>query len=160
MDIKNKLDVVLKSKNITKIICSNPILKNGEVRINGRLFENKGDLFIQLETVHSDNKVTHNNVVFNDDLCETLVSYFKKYKQTVIYSNAGQLQILCNKKGNITVRDNIDYDILQKDDIIIEEHNRYKKKIIEDGVPVKFLVELGVMDEQGRVFKKKRSKFK
>ena len=130
MNLKDKLDVIFKSKNITKIVCSNPILKNGEVRVNGRLFENKGELYIQLETVHADNKVTHNNIVFDDCLGDTLVDCFKKYKQTVIYSNAGQLQILCNKKGNISVKDSINYENLQKDDIIIEEHNRYKKKII------------------------------
>lgn len=39
-------------------------------------------------------------------------------------------------------------------------HNRQKDYLLKDGEPVDFLIRLGVMDETGKVFKKKYDKFK
>lgn len=164
MDIQKSLNRILKSKNFTKIICSNPIFKNGEVKINGHLYASKGSTYLQLETLFTDNKVKHQNLVIDSmhlsDSVVTLIEIICRFKQTVIYSDAGQFQILCNKKGNVTVKDCIDYDVLDNNEhLVVLEHDRHKQKFIEEGTAIPFLVELGVMDGQGRVFKKKRNKF-
>ena len=39
-------------------------------------------------------------------------------------------------------------------------HDKRKRYIIEDGVPCDFLVELGVMSPEGKVYKKHYSKFR
>ncbi|KAF4324949.1 hypothetical protein G195_001722 [Phytophthora kernoviae 00238/432] len=39
-------------------------------------------------------------------------------------------------------------------------HNRKKQYVLEDGVPVSFLVELGIMSEEGRVLARKYDKFR
>ena len=40
------------------------------------------------------------------------------------------------------------------------EHNKKKKYIIDEGVPVPFLIKLGVMGEDGKVFKNSYDKFR
>lgn len=39
-------------------------------------------------------------------------------------------------------------------------HNRKKQYVLEEGVPVSFLVELGIMNEEGRVLARKYDKFR
>jgi SAM-dependent methyltransferase len=62
-----------------------------------------------------------------------------------------------SKKGKITVLDRIKRNAAAPVEL---EHNRKKQYIIPDNEPVDFLMALGVQDERGRIFDKKRSKFR
>ncbi len=48
----------------------------------------------------------------------------------------------------------------EKKEIIIREHNKKKEYIIEEGEKCDFLIHLGVMDKNGKVFQKKYDKFR
>lgn len=68
----------------------------------------------------------------------------------------GGFSVLANKKGTITVVKN--KSVSGKLESL--EHNRSKKYIIPEGVPVPFLVDLNVMTPEGTVTKAKYDKFR
>lgn len=80
------------------------------------------------------------------------------FKQAELTSVFFQRTILFGKKGNATVkcRRRQDAGVLAAP----REHNRKKKYILEEGVPVPFLIDLGVMTGEGAVVKAKYDKFR
>lgn len=106
-------------------------------------------------TYEYEKKVIHKNFKSNEaiqEICNLLNGYFR---QAVFFSIDADYQILISKKGKISIlkkkptKDNIDL-----------RHNRKKSYIIEEGKPNDFLIRLGVMNENGKVFSKKYDKFK
>ena len=80
------------------------------------------------------------------------------YKQLNIITTQGDAEVKVSKKDKITVIDKIKKDTQNK--VQVEKNNRDKNYIIPDGEPVDFLIELGVQGKNGRIFDKKRSKFR
>lgn len=79
------------------------------------------------------------------------------FKQAELLSVFHQRTILFGKKGTATVK------CRKRQDggavIMPREHNRRKQYLLEEGVPVPFLVDLGVMTKEGTVVKAKYDKF-
>jgi len=100
-------------------------------------------------------KVTHENVD-PKGILEVLESLMGMYfKQMMLYSVEADYQILFNKKGKGTM--------LKKPPSRLKSnltHNREKQYILKEGDVHDFLVELGVTDETGKVYKKKYDKFR
>ena len=102
-----------------------------------------------------DQKVKHENLT-----AEALKAYFAKvlgpyFKQGQLYTKTADLQILFNKKGEGT--------ILKKAPTRFQvnlDHNRKKQYLIAEGTPCDFMIALGVMDAEGKVFKKMYDKFR
>ncbi|HSN66808.1 MAG TPA: SAM-dependent methyltransferase, partial [Fusibacter sp.] len=72
-----------------------------------------------------------------------------------LYTKTADLQILFNKKGEGT--------ILKKPPTRFQvnlDHNRKKQYLIPEGTPCDFMIALGVMDADGKVFKKMYDKFR
>jgi SAM-dependent methyltransferase len=106
-------------------------------------------------TYQFEKKVLHDNFDATELLSlleETLGSYFK---QAVFYTTDGDHQLLFNKKmeGKIITKPPSRFKVEL-------EHNRKKNYIIPDGEPCDFMTHLGLMDVDGRVFKKKYDKFR
>ena len=76
----------------------------------------------------------------------------------------GKLTVLVSKKGHMTVKVHAskknDNNTDNGNVTINTEHNRKKNYLIPEGVPVPFLVELGVMTETGKVVAQKYDKFR
>ena len=76
----------------------------------------------------------------------------------------GKLTVLVSKKGHMTVKEHAskknDNNTDNGNVTINTEHNRKKNYLIPEGVPVPFLVELGVMTETGKVVAQKYDKFR
>jgi SAM-dependent methyltransferase len=114
----------------------------------------KNELLYQISCYY-DQKVKHENLT-----TEELKAYFAKmlgsyFKQAQLYTKTADLQILFNKKGEGT--------ILKKAPTRFQvnlDHNRKKQYLIPEGVPCDFMVALGVMDSDGKVFKKMYDKFR
>ncbi|MGP1587354.1 MAG: class I SAM-dependent methyltransferase [Treponemataceae bacterium] len=81
--------------------------------------------------------------------------------------------ILTNKKGKISVLKKMSCKIEKKEYICANDNsitpnifysannlNRQKQYIIREGIPVPFLIKLGVMNQEGKVINKKYDKFK
>lgn len=114
----------------------------------------KGEYMYQAE-FHFDKKVTHQNIPYYEviDFANELMA--KSFKQVNLLTETQDIQILASKpeKPRITRR-----DAVHKAGSL--EHNRQKQYIIDDGKPVDFLVELGVMSPEGKVHQKHYSKFR
>ena len=128
------------SNDFTKVIVRPVLLKN--------------DLHYQF-TYHYPKKVVHENLLPSEaeEKCTELFMLY--FKQGTLQTTDMNYQILISKKEKVT--------ILKKkaeNNKIQLSHNRKKQYLLEEGTPVPFLVELGVMNQEGRVLAKKYDKFK
>jgi SAM-dependent methyltransferase len=141
-------------KNIfIKATVSNPInKKNGITKGNLKPVLIKNEIYIQLETF-KENKAYHENICF----CDFMVKFSEildEFKQILIVSQGIDYQIL-KGKNDYTIRENENKKVVKS-----LEHNKKRQYILEEGKPIPFLVKLGVMGEDGKVFKNSYDKFR
>lgn len=79
-----------------------------------------------------------------------------KFYQGLIETDEGGYTVLANKKGTITVVKN--KTVTGRKTSL--DHNRTKKYIIEEGTKVPFMVDLGVMTQDGKIVRSKYDKFR
>jgi SAM-dependent methyltransferase len=82
--------------------------------------------------------------------------FLKSFKQAFISLKTGNYQILTNKKG-ISTYLKVKGETTK---LATLSHNRKKNYILEEGTPIPFLIELGIMSASGQVLAKKSDKFK
>ncbi len=141
---------------LNKIVLSKPVNKS-ILKSVAKLITIKDELYLQIETLHADGKATQRNIKASDAPEILVLMVGHEYKQINIITTAGECQIKVSGKGKVTVLDRIK-DKGEK--VQISGHDRKKQHIISATEPVDFLYELGVKDKDGRVFDKKRSKFR
>ena len=113
-----------------------------------------GQLVYQVEYTF-EKKVTHENLSAEDAMKKSLDLITEDFKQINIFLEGEDIQVLASKpatpkvsrRGGTKKQGSLD-------------HNKKKQYVIPDGEPVDFLVRLGVMDRDGRVFKKHYGKFR
>ena len=127
------------------------------LRTTGRLVKLKDGIYLALESFLSDGKAVHKNIPISDAAKTLLELIPAGYKQANIRTTGGDCEIKVSKKGKVTVIDRIRRDNAQTAPL---EHNREKQYIIPADKCVDFLIALGVQDKDGRIFDKKRSKFR
>ena len=153
------LDILKKAidnKNLKKLVLSGCSDKT-VIRTTGRLTEIKNEVYLALESFYEGGKVVQKNIAAKD-APEYVAELIKSsYKQLNIITTMGDCQVKVSKKGRISVVNHIKNEAAPAVDL---NHNRKKKYIIPNDSPVDFLIALGVSDEKGRVFDKKRSKFR
>ena len=109
-------------------------------------------------------QVFHENVDCKDaghasDVIAAMI--FEHYKQVQALTDGAQVTILLGKKGNVTVKKKQVQNAASGKALEINlDHNRKKRYVLEEGKPVDFLVELGVMMPNGQVVKKRYDKFR
>ena len=152
----NYLEIIkdLAAKNeIIEIILSGKEEKNIEYnKINIKPFLKENEIIYQLAYVY-DKKTIHENLSVLEFL-EKISDVFEGFKQMVIFSLENDYQILKNKKGTKIIKNKPS----KKQGELV--HNRKKNYIIPEDEPCKFLEILGVMNENGRVYKDKFDKFR
>jgi len=79
-----------------------------------------------------------------------------RFYQGLIETDEGGYTVLANKKGTITVVKNKTVTARKAS----LDHNRAKKYIIEEGTKVPFMVDLGVMTQDGKIVRSKYDKFR
>lgn len=114
----------------------------------------KGEYMFQAE-FHFDKKVTHRNIPFYEgvDFAEQLIA--DEFKQINIFTETEDIQILASKpeKPRIISRP------ASRESAVLD-HDRQKQYVLRDGTPCDFLVELGVMNADGKVRKQHYAKFR
>ncbi len=124
-------------------------------KVNIAPFIKKEEIFYNIEYVY-DKKVLHKNIrgeQLSDEVVELMKSYFKN---TTIFSKDADYQVLTSKSGNVKI---IKAKPTKKETQIFD-HNRKKQYILEENTYVDFLVYLEVMNKEGRIYDKRRDKFK
>jgi SAM-dependent methyltransferase len=102
-------------------------------------------------------KVMHENVVAEDASNKLMGLIHDEFKQALLQAKDADYQILANKptKASILKKQ------ASKSSAPLElNHNRRKNYVLSEGEVVPFLVELGVMNAQGKVLAAKYDKFK
>ena len=90
----------------------------------------------------------------------------RDFRQLQIDSEAGSVTVLVRKKGKVTVKEKSRKECDCGSPEAVEErkrqlsHNRKKRYILEEGKPVDFLVDLGVMTGEGKVVHARYDKFR
>lgn len=150
---KQKLQSLLNDTCI-QITVSNPKQKGGVSKIKLRpIFMNQRLIF--QESKYEGTKVFHKNLEI-EDTQKAIEGYLEVFKQVQIITEEENVTILSGKKGNLTFISNKN-KVWQMPDF---SHNRSKNYILEEGKPIPFLVDLGVMTKEGKVVKEKYSKFR
>lgn len=156
--LKQELSEWIEEATIYQAILSSPKDKNEQTakKIIVRPVQLKQGLYYQFESYYA-NKVLHENVDASKTVEKLIELMTGPYKQTQIKQKNWQLQILASKKGQLTVkRQAVEGEAAP----VVSSHNRQKRRVLEEGKPIAFLVELGIMTAEGRVHAKKQDKFR
>lgn len=116
--------------------------------------ELKKSLYYQF-AYHYSSKVTHDNIPAAEVERPLMELFEETMRQGLLCTADADYQILISKKYKIS--------ILTKTATKTQadlNHNRKKRYILDEGEPVPFLVELGIMNENGKVLAKKYDKFR
>ena len=139
-----------------QMVLSNP-KKKGEVskiRLRPILLNDK--LCFQ-QTSFIGEKVFHKNMSAQEAALEVERALREEFKQGQITTETEIVTVLSNKHGHLTFR--IKAQETKRDPYAME-HNRKKNYILEEGVPVPFLIDLGVMSAEGKIIRAKYDKFR
>lgn len=143
------------NSDFVSAILSNPRKKDGPEKVKVRPLLKKGSLFFQLESFRN-RQAFHENVSAQD-ACRSILLYMENMRQMQMETRRESISVLVSKKGKVTIKRK-PFKAERRE--ISLEHNRKKNYILEEGTPVPFLVDLGVMTPEGRIVHARFDKFR
>ncbi|HJV46846.1 MAG TPA: SAM-dependent methyltransferase [Bacillota bacterium] len=154
--LKDLLKDLVTKQELNEAILSNLRMKDPDSyqKIVVKPIELKGERHYQFSFYYS-KKVLHENLDGNETESKLLALFEQEFKQGLIHAPTADYQVLISKKQKVTILKKV----ATKQEVELS-HNRQKKYLLEEGKPVPFLVELGVMTPEGKVVAKKYDKFK
>lgn len=152
------------NETLIRVILSNPSSKDGVIKICARpMLKNKSLLF-QIEE-YTKTQVFHKNLTAGDagsyltgKLSSDTSSQTASFKNALVETQSFTANVLVSKKGTITIKKKMNTSAKQPK--ISLSHNRKKKYILEEGIPVPFLIDLGVMTQNGNIVNAHYDKFR
>ena len=152
------------NETLIRVILSNPSSKDGVIKICARpVLKNKSLLF-QIEE-YTKTQVFHKNLTAGDagsyltgKLSSDTSSQTASFKNALVETKSFTANVLVSKKGTITIKKKMNASAKQPK--ISLSHNRKKKYILEEGIPVPFLIDLGVMTQNGSIVNAHYDKFR
>lgn len=152
------------NETLIRVILSNPSSKDGVIKICARpMLKNKSLLF-QIEE-YTKTQVFHKNLTAGDagsyltgKLSSDTSSQTASFKNALVETQSFTANVLVSKKGTITIKKKMNASAKQPK--ISLSHNRKKKYILEEGIPVPFLIDLGVMTQNGNIINAHYDKFR
>ena len=152
------------NETLIRVILSNPSSKDGVIKICARpMLKNKSLLF-QIEE-YTKTQVFHKNLTAGDagsyltgKLSSDTSSQTASFKNALVETQSFTANVLVSKKGTITIKKKVNASVKQPK--ISLSHNRKKKYILEEGIPVPFLIDLGVMTQNGNIVNAHYDKFR
>ncbi len=152
------------NETLIRVILSNPSSKDGVIKICARpVLKNKSLLF-QIEE-YTKTQVFHKNLTAGDassyltgKLSSDTSSQTASFKNALVETKSFTANVLVSKKGTITIKKKMNAS--PKQTKISLSHNRKKKYILEEGIPVPFLIDLGVMTQNGSIVNAHYDKFR
>lgn len=153
-ELRNMLESMMNIDFIRATI-SGPRNKEGIIKVKVRPLEMKGKLCFQLESF-TQTQAFHENLN-PQEAREQIVKYMQQFRQMQIETAAEDVSVLTSKKGKVTIQRKKKRTKGIAADLA---HNRKKKYILEEGIYVPFLEDLGVMTGDGRIIAAKTDKFR
>lgn len=163
-EIKQALELFL-NESLERVLMSNPTDSGKISRSRIRPLLMKGRLVFQAEE-QAGKQAFHRNLD-KDEAADYVTGLLEgSFRQAEITSGLGKALILVSKKGKVTVKVKR-YPLSVRIQPAGESgapgplsHNRKKHYILEEGIPVPFLVDLGVMTKEGRVVNSRYDKYR
>ena len=141
--------------DLKQIIASNPRKKEGATKIKIRPVLIKEELYYQVSSFIG-TKVFHENHKREDILARISPSLQTAFKQIQVITREETITVLSSKKGHQSISRKKVKTVMPAN----LSHNRVKRYLIEEGTPVPFLVDLGVMNAEGKVHARQQDKFR
>ncbi|MBU5336990.1 class I SAM-dependent methyltransferase [Intestinibacter bartlettii] len=151
----NAIDKIVEGQ-VFKIVISNKKNKDEKYnKININLKESKNKIYYQVEK-YTDKQVFHENIEI-EDLRDYLLDYMENsYKQLAAWSENNTFDLKISKKGKVFLgKKNAD-----NSNLVNKDHNKKKNYILEEGMIIEPLIDLGVFTKEGKVVKSKYDKYK
>lgn len=156
--IKDFLD-----EQLGQIVLSNSRRKEEVSKVRVRPLLLQGKLVFQVEEFRG-KQAFHQNLM-KDEAYEYLQNAMSDtFRQMELASAKGSAQILVSKNGKMTVKVKKNRPVegqakIQAPSTLLD-HNRKKKYVLEEGKPIPFLQDLGVMTADGRIVHSRYDKFR
>ena len=145
-----------------QIILSNPRQKDKAFKIKIRPVMVKNKVLFQ-KTVYEGTKVFHENYESCDMISYIIEAMTSRFRQCEVEHTSCKAVVLVSKKGKVTVnRKQVRSAEAEPESArqSLMAHNRVKRYILEEGIPVPFLIDLGVQTKEGKIVHARYDKFK
>ena len=143
------------NREFIRAVFSNPRVKDNVVKAKLRPTEQKGELLFQLESF-TKTQAFHKNLTVEETKDE-LAKLLEEFRQVQVETVSEDITVLISKKGKATIKRKRKKVQAKAADL---SHNRKKKYILEEGIAVPFLQDLGVMTQDGKIVRAKSDKFR
>lgn len=146
---------------LTQLILSNPVDKERIQKVKLRPVMLKEMLAYQAEEFVGA-QAFHKN--FSEDEAKAYVAerLEQDFRQAELMSPLGSATVLVGKKGTVTIKTKRKMlgGMETAAPVTVQQHNRKKQYVLPEGIPVPFLVDLGVMTAEGAVVRTRYDKFR
>ena len=144
--------------SLHRILISGQKSADAPSRVRIRPVQLKGELYFQCQETRG-TKEFHKNLK-KEELIRQVTAWMEHdFRQLQLESANGMGTVLVSKKGKMTVKWKA---CMSGTGQTLESlvHNRKKRYLLEEGTPVEFLCDLGVMTREGRIVHAKYDKFR
>lgn len=156
MEELRQLLAAILNENLLHMVLSGRRTEDAPLKIRIRPLQQKGMLFFQAASWDG-KKEFHKNYT-GEELIPVILAWMSRdYKQLQAETTDQTASVLVSKKGKVTIKKK---QLASRREQANLEHNRTKQYLLPEGVPVPFLVKLGVMTPEGKVVRAKYDKFR
>ena len=141
--------------DLVNIVISGSKDKNEASKIKIRPVLIKNNISYQA-SLQKEEKIYHENYGQSEIIQEILNWLSTNFKQMQVETKNLVGTVLISKKGKVTIKTRAE----QAKKMVVLEHNRKKEYILEEGILVPFLLELGIMTKEGKIVKTKYDKYR
>lgn len=150
------------NEQLHRIVLSNPRRKEEVLKVKVRPLLLRGKLVFQAEELKG-NQAFHRNMDLSEAKDYLKNAIDQDFRQMEVWSDLGTMQVLVSKSGNKTVKvkkasQNSNTPKIVKTSLLA--HNQKKRYILEEGRPIPFLCDLGVMTAEGKIVRSRYDKFR
>ena len=153
-ELRTVLEDNLNSEFLLAVL-SNPRRADGPNKVRIRPVRHKDRQVYQFEAFCG-TQVFHQNLE-KEEACGKILEYMENFRQMQLETQSAAVSALVSKKGKVTVKKKLR---ARKKAPAATDHNRKKHYILEEGIPVPFLQDLGVMTAEGKIVRTKFDKFR
>lgn len=158
MKIEELLNTYINEK-LHRIVLSNAKDSMGATKAKIRPVLIKGELVYQCTETHGPKEI-HKNYEKEEVVQYILDAMEMKFRQLQLEAQEANGSVLVSKKGKMTVKCKRKQSNDADQVVLHLEHNRRKRYILETKEPIPFLVDLGVMSQNGKIINSKYDKFR
>ncbi len=147
------------NERMERLILSGPAEKNGLQKVKIHPVMLRGELVFQAEEQRG-TQAFHRNMDRDRAVAYVTEMLDGIMRQMELSSASGTVHALVSKKGKVTVKVKRKMAAAAPAAPAVLAHNRKKRYVLEEGRPVPFLVDLGVMTKEGQVVRSRYDKFR